>query len=171
MDRYRAFGLEIKRLRKERGLNQGDLASLVGLDQSYLSRIERGVYAPPSNTKILAIADALSADRQSLFALAGRTADDLIDTAGDQGIQFAAAAHTLQSLGVESLGAVIALAEFLMVMNRIIGGSHELSADRKDLTAAYHKFKEETYWLDNKMRSEIFHSVMSLVKHKTEISL
>lgn len=40
--RLQAFGARIRAIRKEKGLSQEDLASLAGLDRSYMGHIERG---------------------------------------------------------------------------------------------------------------------------------
>lgn len=40
------FGVEVRRLRSERGLSQETLASKAGLDRTFISMIERGVRKP-----------------------------------------------------------------------------------------------------------------------------
>lgn len=40
--RLQAFGARIRAIRKDKGLSQEDLASLAGLDRSYMGHIERG---------------------------------------------------------------------------------------------------------------------------------
>jgi len=59
----------------ERSLRR--FAEAVGLEPSYLSKIERGIEAPPSETTILRIADALEEDPDVLLALAGKVSADL----------------------------------------------------------------------------------------------
>jgi transcriptional regulator with XRE-family HTH domain len=60
------FGLRIKELRDDRGLTQEDLADLVGLFRTYMSRIETGA-ANPTFDVILALATALKVHVCALF--------------------------------------------------------------------------------------------------------
>jgi len=165
------FGSEVHRLRKERGLSQVDLSRLAGLDQSYLSRIERGDDPPPSSLRILALADVLGANREALLTLAGRTLERRSDNGIDRNIQVAAAARSLLPIGVDSLGIIVALVELMQVVNRMASGSHEIKADRTALTAAYHRFVKESEWVDSKTRKELLDMVMSMVVKSTGKSL
>lgn len=55
------------------------VAEAVGVEPSYLSKVERGIEAPPSEAKIVALADALGEDRDVLLALAGKVATDVVE--------------------------------------------------------------------------------------------
>lgn len=55
------------------------IAGEAGLEPSYLSKIERELEAPPSEARIVAIANALGEDPDVLLALAGRVSRDLQD--------------------------------------------------------------------------------------------
>jgi len=77
-----AFGDYVRRRRET--LREGDprfslrqVASRIGIEPSYLSKVERGEQAPPSEEKIVALADVLSEDRDVLLALAGKVSGDL----------------------------------------------------------------------------------------------
>lgn len=67
------FGELIRQARKEKGYSQRDLAKLLGLDFTYLSKLEndRADYAPKEEA-IRAIAHHLSLDEEELIFLAGR---------------------------------------------------------------------------------------------------
>jgi transcriptional regulator with XRE-family HTH domain len=54
------------------------LAAQIGVEASYLSKVERGVEAPPSEPRILALAQALGEDPDVLLALAGKVSSDLM---------------------------------------------------------------------------------------------
>ena len=53
------------------------VAERAGLEPSYLSKIERGEQAPPSESKIRALAKDLGEDPDMLLAMAGKVSTDL----------------------------------------------------------------------------------------------
>lgn len=55
------FGEEVKRLREAAGLSQTDLSKAAGIDQSFLSRIERG-RSKINADDYLKLCDALGVD-------------------------------------------------------------------------------------------------------------
>lgn len=71
------FGRRLRELRKQRNISQRDLAAQVGIDFSYLSKIEGGRLAPPSEEVIRHIAQELAADADELINLAGKVPKDL----------------------------------------------------------------------------------------------
>ena len=76
------FGDFLRRQREARLAGDAEFsvrrfAARVGLEPSYLSKIERGVAAPPSEATIRRIAGALAFDADVLLALAGKVAADL----------------------------------------------------------------------------------------------
>ncbi len=52
-------------------------AQRIGVEPAYLSKIERGDVAPPSEAKIRALADELNEDVDVLLAMAGKVSSDL----------------------------------------------------------------------------------------------
>lgn len=63
------FGKVVRQLRKDRGISQEALSFESGMDRSYLSEIERGLFAP-SLGAIEALADALGVRPSELVRLA-----------------------------------------------------------------------------------------------------
>ena len=55
------------------------LAKRVGIEPSYLSKVERGDVAPPSERTILRLAGELGEDADVLLALAGKVSSDLAE--------------------------------------------------------------------------------------------
>ncbi len=53
------------------------LARRLGVEPSYLSKVERGETAPPSEAKILLLAKELNEDADVLLAMAGKVSSDL----------------------------------------------------------------------------------------------
>lgn len=78
------FGKRIRQLRVERQLSLRDLADRVGIDFTYLSKIENNRSAPPSDEVIRRLARELEADPEDLLALAAKVSqEDLRRTVAD----------------------------------------------------------------------------------------
>ena len=75
------FGERIKHARREKKMSQRKLAELLGVNFTYLSKIENNEMPAPSKEKILGLARHLELDSDNLFALAGRLPDELVDAA------------------------------------------------------------------------------------------
>ena len=75
----RDFGERLRELREEAGLSQSELAGKVGIDYSYLSKIEGGVKPPPSEQVLTRLAEVLNADRDELMTLAGKIPSDIAE--------------------------------------------------------------------------------------------
>ena len=78
----KVFGSYIRecreRLRKEdKSFSLRKVAARMGIQPSYLSRVERGQDLPPSEGKILLQAEVLGEDPDVLLALAGKVSMDL----------------------------------------------------------------------------------------------
>jgi HTH-type transcriptional regulator, competence development regulator len=71
------FGRRLRDLRKQKKISQRDLATQVGIDFTYLSKIEGGRLAPPSEEVIQHLAQVLDADENELINLAGKVPKDL----------------------------------------------------------------------------------------------
>ena len=66
------FGKRLRELRKRASLTQRELADKVGINFTYLSKIESGAMPPPSKRILFRLADALNIDREELLILAGK---------------------------------------------------------------------------------------------------
>ena len=76
------FGQYIRQAREaihadDKAFSLRQVAARVGIEPAYLSKIERGVFPPPSEDVIIKLADALKEDRDVLLALAGKLSSDL----------------------------------------------------------------------------------------------
>src|SRR5258705_2585173 len=81
----RTLGETIRDLRKANGLTQGDLAKEVGVDESYISKIETGRLSyTPSEETLRLTAKILGADALKLLSLAQRAPHELRDVADSQ---------------------------------------------------------------------------------------
>ncbi len=83
MAEERTFGAVVRARRLKKASNDSrfslrQVADRIGIEPSYLSKIERGQQPPPGEDTIRSIADDLGADSDALLALAGKVSTDLI---------------------------------------------------------------------------------------------
>lgn len=71
------FGRTVRKLREERGLTIAAFAKKVGISPTYLAPIEREVFPPPVEGKIVKIAKALDRDPDEMLAQADKVSTDL----------------------------------------------------------------------------------------------
>ena len=83
---FQKFGARIRELRKEAGMNQREVASKVGINFTYLSKIESGIISPPREDKIIKLARVLNADKDELITLAGKIPSDLASKLRTEGV-------------------------------------------------------------------------------------
>jgi HTH-type transcriptional regulator, competence development regulator len=68
-----------KRVDEDRSFSIRQVAQRVGIEPAYLSKIERGVFPPPSEDVIRKLAAELSEDPDVLLAMAGKVSSDLLN--------------------------------------------------------------------------------------------
>ena len=69
----------MRRERERLGFGLREMAKKIGLSPTYLSKIERDEFPPPSEKKVKIIANIIGCDVDELLALAGRVASDVTD--------------------------------------------------------------------------------------------
>lgn len=66
------LGTVVRQLRENKGISQGNLADMIGVEQSWVSRLESDKLDPPLS-KIDSLAKALDVKRSELFGIAERS--------------------------------------------------------------------------------------------------
>ncbi|MEQ9460444.1 MAG: helix-turn-helix transcriptional regulator [Phycisphaeraceae bacterium] len=61
----------------DRSYSLRQVAERIGVEPSFLSKVERGTQPPPSEARIIALAQELGEDPDVLLALAGKVSSDL----------------------------------------------------------------------------------------------
>lgn len=77
--RTESFGALVRRNREEREIGLREMAKMIGISPTYLSKVERDEFPPPAEDKVKAIAKIIGRDADELLALAGRVASDLAE--------------------------------------------------------------------------------------------
>ena len=72
-------GIRQERRGKDRRFSLRQVAGRVGVEPAYLSKIERGTVAPPSEETVRRLAADLGADPDVMLALAGKVSSDLTE--------------------------------------------------------------------------------------------
>lgn len=70
------FGKMLKNIRKGKEISQRKLAELVGIDFTYISKIENGTMDPPAEDKIVKIAEVLGEDPDTMLIVAKKVPSD-----------------------------------------------------------------------------------------------
>jgi len=88
------FGAHIRELRLQLLENSKDfsvrkVAKVIGVEPAFLSKVEREIVAPPSEAKVIALANALGEDQDVLLAMAGKVSSDLLNIIRDRPALFA----------------------------------------------------------------------------------
>jgi len=73
------------------------VAIKIGVEPAYLSKVEREIVSPPSEGKIIALADVLGEDQDVLLAMAGKVSSDLLKVIKDRPALFAELIRRLKS--------------------------------------------------------------------------
>jgi transcriptional regulator with XRE-family HTH domain len=91
------FGQRIQRLRRDQGLTQRQVAGQLGIDFTYLSKLENDRGEPPGEDTIRGLAALLETDEEMLLAMAGKVPAGLRDRARDD-LEFARFLRRLPSI-------------------------------------------------------------------------
>lgn len=73
------FGQALKQIRREKNVSQRDLANKVGVDFSYISKIENDRLPPPSADTIVRISKILDVPSETLLAQSGKVSSEIKD--------------------------------------------------------------------------------------------
>lgn len=97
------FGAFIRRERKGREIGLREMAKMIGVSPTYLSKVERDEFAPPAEDKVKAIAKILECDADDLLARAGRVSTDISDIIKRHPIELAALLRTTEGLSADDI--------------------------------------------------------------------
>lgn len=107
------FGQQIRNLRLQKHMAQRDLAQIVDIDFTYLSKIENDKVPPPSEEVIGKLAAALNINKEELMALAAKVDMDELREAVTQDPRIGVLFRKLQArkLTDEQVGRMLDIAE------------------------------------------------------------
>jgi transcriptional regulator with XRE-family HTH domain len=97
------FGAFIRRKREAKEIGLREMARMIEVSPTYLSKVERDEFAPPAEDKVKAIARVIGCDVDELLARAGRVASDLSDIIKRNPVELAALLRTTKGLTTEDI--------------------------------------------------------------------
>ncbi len=92
------FGAFVRREREAKEIGLREMAKLIDVSPTYLSKIERDEFPPPAEDRVKAIAKIIGCDADDLLARAGRVATDLSDIIKRHPVELAALLRTTKGL-------------------------------------------------------------------------
>ena len=72
------FGEFVRQKREAKNLGLREMARIIGVSATYLSKIERDEYPPPTEDKITKIAEIIGCNPDELLALGGKVPADFV---------------------------------------------------------------------------------------------
>jgi transcriptional regulator with XRE-family HTH domain len=97
------FGAFVRHEREAKDIGLREMAKMIGVSPTYLSKIERDEFPPPAEDKVKAIAKIIGCDADDLLARAGRVASDLSDIIKRHPREIAALLRTTKGLSADDM--------------------------------------------------------------------
>ena len=97
------FGEFVRRERKAKEIGLREMAKMIGVSPTYLSKIERDEFPPPAEDKVRKIAKIIGCDADELLARADRVSSDLSDIIKRRPVQVAALLRTTKGLTADDM--------------------------------------------------------------------
>jgi len=97
------FGAFVRREREKKEIGLREMAKMIGVSPTYLSMVERDVFAPPSEDKVRAIAQVIGCDVDELLGRADRVASDLSEIIKRHPVELASLLRTTKRLTSEDI--------------------------------------------------------------------
>jgi transcriptional regulator with XRE-family HTH domain len=97
------FGAFIRREREVREIGLREMAKMIGVSPTYLSKVERDEFAPPVEDKVRAIAKIIECDADDLLARAGRVSSDISDIIKRRPVELTALLRTTKVMTADEI--------------------------------------------------------------------
>lgn len=105
------FGAFVRARREEKEIGLREMAKMIGVSPTYLSKVERDEFQPPVEEKVRAIAAIIDCDPDELLALAGRVSSDLSEIIKKRPVELAALLRTTRNLSAKDIDRLARMAK------------------------------------------------------------
>jgi transcriptional regulator with XRE-family HTH domain len=99
----KSFGALVRRQREAKEIGLREMAKMIGVSPTYLSKIERDQFPPPAEDKVRKIATIIGCDADELLARADRVSSDLSEIIKRRPVQVAALLRTTKGLTADDM--------------------------------------------------------------------
>ena len=99
----KSFGALVRREREAKEIGLREMAKKIGVSPTYLSKVERDEFPPPSEDKVRKIAEIIGCDADELLARAGRVSSDLSEIIKQHPRELAALLRTTKGLSADAV--------------------------------------------------------------------
>ena len=97
------FGEFVRREREAKEIGLREMAKMIGVSPTYLSKVERDEFPPPAEDKVRKIAGIIGCDVDALLARAGRVSSDLSEIIKQHPREMGALLRTTKGLTADDL--------------------------------------------------------------------
>jgi transcriptional regulator with XRE-family HTH domain len=97
------FGEFVRRERGQKEIGLREMAKMIGVSPTYLSKVERDEFPPPAEDKVRKIAEIIGCDADELLARAGRVSSDLSEIIKQHPRELAALLRTTKGLTADAV--------------------------------------------------------------------
>lgn len=97
------FGAFIRREREVKELGLREMAKMIEVSPTYLSKCERDEFPPPTEDRVRKIAKIIGCDVDDLLARAGRVSTDISDIIKRHPVELTALLRTTKGLNAEDI--------------------------------------------------------------------
>ena len=105
------FGAYARQERKRREIGLREMAKMIGVSPTYLSKVERDEFSPPAEDKVRKIAEIFDIDVDELLALAGKVSSDLSEIIREHPRELAALLRTTRGMTADDVARLAREAE------------------------------------------------------------
>ena len=97
------FGAFIRKEREGKEIGLREMAKMIGVSPTYLSKVERDEFPAPTEDRVKAIAQIIKCDTDDLLARAGRVSTDISDIIKRHPVELAALLRTTKGFTADDI--------------------------------------------------------------------
>jgi transcriptional regulator with XRE-family HTH domain len=105
------FGAFVRRQREAKEIGLREMAKMIGVSPTYLSKVERDEFPPPAEDKVKAIALTIGCDADDLLARAGRVSSDVSDIIKRHPVELTALLRTTKNFNADDIARLVRRAQ------------------------------------------------------------
>jgi transcriptional regulator with XRE-family HTH domain len=105
------FGAFIRQRREGKEIGLREMAKMIAVSPTYLSKVERDEFPPPAENKVRAIAKIIGCDVDDLLARAGKVSSDISEIIKRHPVELTALLRTTKGLTSDDIARLVRQAQ------------------------------------------------------------